>query len=66
MEIKKRIVKVCPLCKKETPIVVKEEDYISWNNGVIIQKVFPYLTATQRETLITGMCKCCQDKLYGY
>jgi len=31
------------------------EDYIKWKKGMLIQNALPYLTANEREFLITGI-----------
>ena len=33
--------------------------------NVDIQRAFPYLSADEREVLITGMCYDCQAKVFG-
>jgi hypothetical protein len=34
---------------------VSEADYAKWKSGVLIQKAMPYLTAGQREFIMTGI-----------
>jgi len=59
------IKKTCPLCGKTTHIVVNGDDYEKWQNGMLIQRAFPYMSADEREVLITGICYNCQTKVFG-
>ena len=60
-----RIVCVCPFCGGEHSINVNTEDYLSWREGELAQSAFPYLTATEREQLISNMCPDCQAEIFG-
>ena len=55
----------CPFCRKEHSVKVNRADYYNWLRGELAQKAFPYLTATEREQLISRMCPACQAKLFG-
>lgn len=55
----------CPFCHKETSVVVEMKDFFDWHNGKLAQDAFPYLSATERESLISGMCPSCQDFIFG-
>ena len=62
----KIVVKVtCPFCGNESEVVVNEKDFNAWQNGELAQKAFPYLNATQREILISGLCEKCQNDVFG-
>ena len=50
---------VCPFCGKVQLIRVNSEDYDKWENGELIQRAFPYLTPSQREAIMTGICDKC-------
>lgn len=55
----------CPLCKKLNTVVVERQDFIDWHvNGKYVQKAFPYLSADEREILVSGTCKGCWEKLF--
>lgn len=54
----------CPFCGKEYEVEVKLEDYWAWQMGELAQNAFPYLSATERESLISGMCPDCQAKFF--
>ena len=56
---------VCPFCRNEHFVTVGEEGFERWQKGELAQNVFPYLSATQREQLITNVCPDCQAKLFG-
>ena len=55
----------CPWCGKEYTFDVPVTGYIAWRKGALIQNAFPTLTAEEREYMLTGYCKACQDKLFG-
>lgn len=57
---------VCPLCEEEYYVNVKEEDYIAWLAGADAAIVFPYLTETEIECLISWLCSGCQKRVFGY
>lgn len=56
--------KTCVICKKEHELKVNEADIISWQNGQHIQSVMPYLSASERELLISGVCGKCFDEMF--
>ena len=50
----------CPICNKEHIVNVQEKDWDNYkNNNELVQNAFPYLTADERELLITGICNDC-------
>lgn len=53
---------ICPICGKQQRIEVKEVDWADWRNGKSIQDAFRYLTAAQREAVMTGICSDCFPK----
>ena len=50
---------VCPLCGAEHIVEVEFDDYCRWQDGELTQRAFPYLSAQEREYLITGICEDC-------
>lgn len=56
---------VCPLCGKAHFVVVNEKEYKAWENGELIQKAMPSLSATEREQLISHICPKCQISVFG-
>lgn len=57
---------VCPFCGKTTTIQVVGKDFYAWKfEGALIQNAMPYLPANVRETLISGMCDECQEKMFS-
>jgi len=59
----------CPDCTKVGRVEVEETDFYRWQGdyntpGVLIQEAFPYLSADQREMLMTGYCSECWAKLW--
>ena len=55
----------CPFCGQEHSVAVLEDDYINYVNGELAQYAFPYLTATEREQIISGLCPECQISVFG-
>ena len=54
----------CPFCGTKSLVIVEEDDFTAWQNGMVAQEAFPYLSAEEREMLISGLCLDCQDKLF--
>ena len=52
----------CNHCDYEENLSVSECDYIAWHNGKYIQDAFPYLTAGQRELMLSNTCDDCWQK----
>jgi len=59
------IVTTCPFCGKANFIEVNEADYLDWSDGKLAQDAFPYLSADEREMLISGICPTCWDSMFG-
>lgn len=55
---------VCPFCGSVSFVEVNANDFERWQSGELAQKSFPYLTASERETLISGMCEFCQEEFF--
>lgn len=56
----------CPFCGKTTPIQIRRvADYHAWQNGELVQNAFPYLSADEREMLISGICPTCWEGMFG-
>lgn len=57
---------VCPFCGRVNEVDVYEEDYYAWVGGEkLVQDAFPYLSAEEREMLISGICPSCWDSMFG-
>ena len=55
----------CIKCAEAQHITVGHADLDAWQNGTLIQDAMPYLSADDREILISGICGECFDKIYG-
>ena len=55
----------CPFCGHANEIAVNDADYWNWQDGMMAQDAFPYLSADEREMLISGCCPACWDKMFG-
>lgn len=67
MEERNKTIKVtCFKCKKEYTINVTEDDYLNWKEGgMLVQDAFPYLSANERELLMSRICGTCFDKMFS-
>ncbi|NBP04360.1 MAG: hypothetical protein EBU90_30620 [Proteobacteria bacterium] len=55
----------CVHCSGKHVLFVKIRDYIKWKyNEGFIQELLPYLTAGERELLISRTCSDCFNRLY--
>ena len=59
------VVTFCPFCGKANEIEVNEMDYLDWQDGALVQDAFPYLSANEREALISGICPKCWADTFG-
>ena len=59
------IITRCPFCGHAHEIEVNEMDYWDWEDGMCAQDAFPYLSADEREMLISGICPTCWDKMFA-
>lgn len=59
------IITACPFCGRANEIEVNEADYWDWQDGELVQNAFPYLSADEREMLISGICPTCWEKTFG-
>ena len=59
------ITTTCPFCGEEHEVLVNEADYYAWQDGELAQNAFPYLSADEREMLISGICPDCWDGMFG-
>ena len=55
----------CPFCGEEFSVQVNSADYDAWKDGVPAQVAFPYLSADERELLISGICPACWAEMFG-
>ena len=59
-----KIVIPCYICKKEYELEVKPADVKCFNEGAHVQDAFPYLTAGERELILSRTCNTCFDKMF--
>ena len=58
------IVVVCQMWRRKFDIEVNLEDVHSWMDGELIQDALPYLSAGERELLISHTCDDCWKVLF--
>jgi len=56
---------VCVLCLHTVSLTVNENDCNDYMHGKPVVEAFPYLSAGERELLISGICPDCWDKMYA-
>ena len=57
----------CKLCGNNHEVYLMKEDYDSWRSGdKYIQDALSYLTAGDREILLSLTCDDCWQKLYPF
>ena len=59
------VITSCPFCGRANEVEVNEMDYLDWQDGELAQNAFPYLSADEREMLISGICPKCWDGMFG-
>lgn len=59
-----KIITSCPFCGHADAVFVNEDDYWDWQDGALVQDAFPYLSADDRELLISGCCSQCWNKMF--
>ena len=59
------VVTRCPICGRGNEVEVNESDYWDWDDGELVQVAFPYLSADEREMLISGICPDCWNSMWG-
>lgn len=59
------VMTICPFCGEAYFTPVRNCDYEAWENGELAQNAFPYLSADERELIMTGICSTCWDKQFG-
>lgn len=55
----------CWNCKRDFTVTCNEVHYNAWKDGELIQEVMSYLTAGERELLISNTCDDCWHKMFG-
>ncbi len=65
MAEKINISRKCPNCGKEWSVDVYVEDFEKFARGEgLVQEIFPYLSADDREFFISGICPKCWDMIF--
>ena len=56
----------CKYCRTEYNIIADRQDMEAWLSGdKYIQDALSYLSAAERELLISGTCNTCWKQMYG-
>ncbi|WP_110933782.1 hypothetical protein [Paenibacillus bouchesdurhonensis] len=54
----------CSICAMTQVVTVRRSDLQQYNEGAHAQHAFPYLSADERELIISGVCGKCFDELF--
>lgn len=54
----------CACCPEIKTVTIQKDDFIGWQGGEYIQDAAPYLSASDREFLISGICGDCFDMMW--
>jgi len=55
----------CVHCESIYTIEAYARDLQEWRDGALIQEALPYLSASERELLISGTCDDCWKEIFG-
>lgn len=55
----------CTVCGSTTALTLDRDKFERWQQGELIQNVWPEKTADEREMLITGIHPVCWDNIFG-
>ena len=58
------VTRPCHFCGHSHEVEVNDMDYLDWQDGELVQNAFPYLSAGEREMLVSGICPTCWDKMF--
>lgn len=64
--MKINVVMTCPICGEDHFVEVEDTDLKKYEAGGLAQNCFPYLSATEREQIISGLCPKCQSDVFGW
>ena len=65
MMVQEKVGCQCIKCMELHLLLVCPEDFAAWEGGELIQNAMPYLSADEREILISGICGRCFEEMYG-
>ena len=55
----------CTWCKKPVDLMLPAQGLFYYGKGKHVQHAFPMMDQGDREMIITGTCKACQDDIFG-
>lgn len=56
--------KPCPICGKESTLVVDVEGFKRWQGGELVQRAFPDMSKGDRERLLSGTHDECWTQMF--
>lgn len=56
------LVRMCPLCREESRVVVPAQGLFEYEHGAFVQKAFPEMTPGEREQVMSGTHEACWDR----
>lgn len=58
------VTKICPKCGKSSYVDIPKDANERWQFGMLLQEAWPEGSATEHETLMSGLCKECQEGVF--
>lgn len=55
----------CAMCGKSSTVYVRKDQYEAWQEGTLVQIAMPQLSVDDRETLVSSLCRKCQDLIFN-
>lgn len=55
----------CFACGETSEMRVRTKDFENYARGMLVQDAFPTMSIENREIIVSGMCKECQEKYFN-
>ena len=65
MMTQEKVAVQCVRCDNVHILLVGCDDLQRWKDGELIQDAMPYLSADEREILISNVCGLCFEQMFG-
>jgi hypothetical protein len=65
MTTQEKVARQCVKCEDVHILLVDSDDLQRWKDGELIQNAMPYLSADEREILISNVCGRCFEQMFG-
>lgn len=55
----------CAMCGRNSIVYARKDQYEAWQEGTLVHIAMPQLSVEERETLISSLCRGCQDLIFN-